>query len=67
VIRGHLATHNVCHGSLDVTWGEDACRIPEGYAAENLSLGQIMVLGSAPACGQAFQIQLGTGIVKHSA
>jgi hypothetical protein len=34
----------VCHWSLDVTLGEDASRIAEGYAARNLSLLRSVVL-----------------------
>ena len=45
-IRGHWAIENVCHWSLDVTLGEDACRIADGYAAENLSLLRSVVLAA---------------------
>jgi predicted transposase YbfD/YdcC len=45
-IRGHWAIENVCHWSLDVTLGEDACQIADGYAAENLSLVRSLVLGA---------------------
>lgn len=33
-IRARWQIENVCHWSLDVTLGEDACRIADGYAAE---------------------------------
>ena len=29
-VRGHRAIENTCHGSLDVTLGEDGCRIAQG-------------------------------------
>jgi len=45
-IRAHWAIENVCHWSLDVTLGEDASRIAEGYAAENLSLVRSVVLAA---------------------
>lgn len=45
-IRAHWAIENVCHWSLDVTLGEDACRIADGYAAENLSLVRSLVLAA---------------------
>ena len=45
-IRAHWAIENVCHWSLDVTLGEDASRIADGYAAENLSLIRSVVLAA---------------------
>jgi len=45
-IRARWAIENVCHWSLDVTLGEDASRIAEGYAAENLSLVRSVVLAA---------------------
>lgn len=45
-IRSHWAIENVCHWSLDVTLGEDASRVAEGYAAENLSLVRSLVLAA---------------------
>jgi predicted transposase YbfD/YdcC len=45
-IRGHWAIENECHWSLDVVLGEDACRIADGNAAENLSLVRSMVLAA---------------------
>ena len=45
-IRAHWTIENVCHWSLDVTLREDACRIADGYAAENLSLIRSMVMAA---------------------
>ncbi len=37
-VRGHWAIENTLHWSLDVSFGEDQCRVRAGYAAENLAL-----------------------------
>lgn len=49
-IRNHWSIENVCHWSLDVTLEEDACRIADGYAAENLSLIRSLVLAALKQC-----------------
>jgi predicted transposase YbfD/YdcC len=36
-IRSHWHVENKLHWSLDVSFGEDACRVRKGYAAENFS------------------------------
>jgi predicted transposase YbfD/YdcC len=36
-LRGHWGVENNCHWQLDVTFGEDACRVADRNAAENLS------------------------------
>lgn len=36
-IRGHWSIENQLHWHLDVSFGEDACRVRSGHAAENLS------------------------------
>lgn len=36
--RGHWAIENTLHWSLDVTFGEDQCRVRAGHAAENLNI-----------------------------
>jgi len=36
-IRGHWGIENQLHWSLDVSFGEDGCRISKGHAAENFS------------------------------
>lgn len=36
-IRDHWGIENKLHWSLDVSFGEDDCRVREGHAAENLS------------------------------
>ena len=38
VIRSHWSLENSLHWVLDVTFNEDASRIPQGHAAENLGL-----------------------------
>jgi predicted transposase YbfD/YdcC len=38
VIRSHWSVENSLHWVLDVTFDEDASRIRQGYAAENLGL-----------------------------
>lgn len=37
-IRSHWSIENSLHWVLDVTFNEDACRIRQGYASENLGL-----------------------------
>jgi predicted transposase YbfD/YdcC len=37
-VRGHWAIENQLHWSLDVSFGEDACRTRTGEAAENLAV-----------------------------
>ena len=37
-VRGHWAIENTLHWSLDVSFGEDQCRVRAGYAAQNLAL-----------------------------
>ena len=37
-MRGHWAIENTLHWSLDVSFGEDQCRVRAGYAAQNLAL-----------------------------
>lgn len=37
-VRGHWAIENTLHWTLDVTFGEDQCRVRTGYAAQNLAL-----------------------------
>lgn len=37
-IRRHWAIENECHWVLDVVFGEDRCRVREGYGAENLHM-----------------------------
>jgi predicted transposase YbfD/YdcC len=36
-LRGHWGIENECHWHLDVTFGEDACRVADRAAAANLS------------------------------
>lgn len=36
-IRGHWSIENRLHWHLDVSFGEDACRVRSGHAAQNLS------------------------------
>lgn len=36
-VRGHWAVENKLHWQLDVSFGEDRCRVRTGHAAENLS------------------------------
>jgi predicted transposase YbfD/YdcC len=36
-IRGHWTVENQLHWSLDVSFGEDLCRLRKGHAAENFS------------------------------
>lgn len=37
MVRGHWSVENQLHWSLDVAFGEDACRVRMGHAAEHLS------------------------------
>jgi predicted transposase YbfD/YdcC len=37
LIRGHWQIENNLHWSLDLSFGEDACRVRKGYGAENFS------------------------------
>jgi predicted transposase YbfD/YdcC len=37
-VRGHWSIENSCHWSLDVTFGEDQCRIRKGHADANFSI-----------------------------
>jgi predicted transposase YbfD/YdcC len=37
MIRQHWGIENKLHWSLDVSFGEDQCRIRKGYGAENMS------------------------------
>lgn len=43
-VRGHWAIENTLHWSLDVSFGEDQCRVRAGYAAQNLALLRHMTL-----------------------
>lgn len=37
-VRGHWAIENGLHWSLDVTFGEDACRVRKDHAAHNFAM-----------------------------
>jgi len=37
-IRGHWSIENRLHWSLDMVFGEDACRVSKGHAPENLNI-----------------------------
>jgi predicted transposase YbfD/YdcC len=37
-VRGHWSIENICHWSLDVTFGEDQSRIRKGHADANFSI-----------------------------
>jgi predicted transposase YbfD/YdcC len=37
-VRSHWSIENACHWSLDVTFGEDQCRIRKGHADANFSI-----------------------------
>jgi len=37
MIRSHWGVENKLHWSLDVSFGEDDCRIRKGFGAENVS------------------------------
>jgi predicted transposase YbfD/YdcC len=43
--RGHWGVENQLHWSLDVTFGEDHCRVRQGHAAENLARFRRLALG----------------------
>jgi len=43
-VRGHWEIENCLHWSLDVTFGEDACRVRKDHAPENLALLRRMTL-----------------------
>lgn len=43
--RGHWGVENQLHWSLDVTFGEDGCRVRQGHAAENLARFRRLALG----------------------
>lgn len=36
-VRGHWAIENSLHWQLDVTFGEDQCRLRQGYSDQNFS------------------------------
>lgn len=42
--RGHWSVENSLHWILDVCFGEDQCRVREGYAAQNMNILRHMVL-----------------------
>jgi predicted transposase YbfD/YdcC len=43
-VRGHWAIENSLHWQLDVTFGEDQCRLRQGYANQNFSHVRKLVL-----------------------
>ena len=43
-VRGHWAVENQLHWTLDVSFGEDQCRVRAGHAAENLAILRKMTL-----------------------
>lgn len=45
IVRGHWGIENKLHWHLDVSFGEDLCKIRTDYAAENFSLVKKMALG----------------------
>jgi len=38
VYQGHWSIENRLHGSLDMVFGEDACKVSKGHAPENLNI-----------------------------
>lgn len=45
IVRGHWGVENKLHWHLDVSFGEDLCKIRTDHAAENFSLVKKMALG----------------------
>jgi predicted transposase YbfD/YdcC len=45
IVRGHWSVENQLHWHLDVSFGEDLCKIRTDHAAENFSLVKKMALG----------------------
>jgi predicted transposase YbfD/YdcC len=43
-VRGHWAIENSLHWQLDVTFGEDQCRLRQGYSDQNFSHVRKLVL-----------------------
>lgn len=44
IVRAHWGVENKLHWHLDVTFGEDLCKVRKDYAAENFSLAKKMAL-----------------------
>ncbi|MGK0185399.1 MAG: putative transposase YbfD/YdcC [Verrucomicrobiales bacterium] len=38
IVRGHWSVENKCHHVLDVTFGEDHCKVRDRFAAHNLCI-----------------------------